>query len=113
MTSHLVLIESIQYAQAFLSGCVVAADLPTEQEEALSAFVIPLHPTWPITRIQEQIQNYLDTPTRLEQMAMNAFVYARKHLSTTRKIDDALRMAMDYRRGVRGYDCEARLRARF
>lgn len=72
-----------KYAQAFLSGCVVAADLPTEHEEALSRFVIPLQPDWPIGRIESQLKEYLATPERLEQMSVDAFVYARKYLTTT------------------------------
>ncbi|KAK4686530.1 hypothetical protein P7C73_g3598, partial [Tremellales sp. Uapishka_1] len=64
---------TMQYAQAFLSGCVVASDLPTEHEEALSEFVIPLDTRWDIERINLEIQGYLDQPERLHQMAVNAF----------------------------------------
>ncbi|EIW71580.1 hypothetical protein TREMEDRAFT_27838 [Tremella mesenterica DSM 1558] len=93
-----------KYAQAFLSGCVVAADLPTEQESALKRFTIPLKPSWPIERIDEELRRYLDRPERLHQMALDAFAYARKELTTTRKISDVLDMADAYRAGVRGYE---------
>jgi len=72
-----------QYAQALLSGCVVAADLPTEHEEALRGFTLPLKPTWDIDRIHLEITTYLAKPELLHQMAMDAFVYARRHLTTT------------------------------
>ena len=113
------LTKGYQYAQAFLSGCIVAADLPTEHEEALREFIIPLKRTWDIDRIHAEIQSYLARPDRLHQMAMDAFVYARQHLTTTcvlvqdnadegnrNKVSHVLRMADDYRRGVRGYECE-------
>lgn len=62
---------------------MVAADLPTEHEEALRRFVIPLKPTWDIDRIHLELEKYLAMPERLHQMAMDALVYARRHLTTT------------------------------
>jgi hypothetical protein len=95
-----------KYAQAFMSGCVVAGDLPTEHEEALTPVTIRLQPTWPIERINEEINAYLAQPERLHQMAIDAFAYARKHLSTTSKVSDMLRLVDLHRAGHRGYDCE-------
>ena len=92
-----------KYAQAFLSGCVVAADLPTEHEEALSKFTIVLKPTWSIERIHEELQKYLDRPEKLHQMAMDAFAYARGHLTTTKKVSDMLEMVDAHKQGSRGY----------
>jgi len=77
------LAHSEKYAQAFLSGCVVAADLPTEHEEALERFTIPLNPNWPIERIHKELELYLSQPEKLQQMALDALVYARRHLTTT------------------------------
>ncbi|WVQ75041.1 hypothetical protein IAR50_004650 [Cryptococcus sp. DSM 104548] len=93
-----------KYAQAFLSGCVVASDLPTEQESALSRFIIPLKPTWSIDQINAAIQYYLDRPEVLQQMAVDALVYARQHLTTSNKVDHILEMADHYRQGSRGYE---------
>ncbi|ADV22474.1 Hypothetical Protein CGB_E3050W [Cryptococcus gattii WM276] len=93
-----------KYAQAFLSGCVVAADIPTEHESALSKFVIPLKATWSIEQINTAIQYYLDRPEVLQQMAVDGFVYARQHLTTTNKISHILEMADHYREGSRGYE---------
>jgi len=62
---------------------VIAADIPTEHEEALSKFVIPLKPTWDIEKIHEVLEGYLLDQERLHQMAMDGFAYARKHLTTT------------------------------
>ena len=72
-----------QYAQALLSGCVIAADLPTEHEEHLGNFVIRLEQHWDIEQIAKQIQSYLDQPDLLERMALEGFAYARSHLTTT------------------------------
>ena len=74
---------TVQYAQAFLSGCVVAGDIPTEQEDQLSSFMIKLQPSWDIERIETEIQKYLDDPERLQQMALEGFVYARRYLTST------------------------------
>ncbi|ORX35459.1 hypothetical protein BD324DRAFT_632928 [Kockovaella imperatae] len=93
-----------KFAQALLSGCVIAADLPTEQEQALSRFVIPLSASWDMSRIQQELLWYLERPEKLEQMALDGFVYARQHLTTTRKVDDVVRMSEEHRAGVRGYD---------
>ncbi len=93
-----------KYAQALLSGCVIASDLPTEHEEAMGEFVIRLEPTWNIERIELEINKYLDQPERLHQMALDGFAYARRHLTTTAKISDMLRLADAHRAGARGYD---------
>lgn len=93
-----------KYAQALLSGCVIAADLPTEHEEAMSNFTIQLHPKWEIGRIEEELNKYLDDPQRLQQMALDGFAYARQHLSTTGKVSNVLRMVEAHNAGARGYD---------
>lgn len=66
-----------------LSGCVIAADLPTEHESALKKFIIPLDPSWDVETIEAEIQRYLHQPDKLEKMAMEGFAYARRHLTTT------------------------------
>nr|XP_019009410.1 uncharacterized protein I206_06059 [Kwoniella pini CBS 10737]OCF48191.1 hypothetical protein I206_06059 [Kwoniella pini CBS 10737] len=93
-----------KYAQAFLSGCVVASDLPTEHEEALSKFVIPLKSTWNIEKINEVLQYYLDNDELLQQMAMDGFIWARQHMTTTNKVSHLLKMADHHRAGSRGYE---------
>lgn len=70
-----------QYAQALLSGCVIAGDLHTEHEEALEGFTIQLKPTWDIERIHQELEKYLADEDRLHQMAVDGFVYARSHLT--------------------------------
>lgn len=99
-----------KYTQAFLSGCVVAGDIPTEHEEALSKFVIRLHPDWKIEQIDEALEQALDDPDELQRKAFLAFAYARKYLTNTRKISDMLKLVDDYNDGSRGYDCEFFLR---
>ncbi|BEI83334.1 hypothetical protein CcaverHIS002_0312020 [Cutaneotrichosporon cavernicola] len=93
-----------KYAQALLSGCVIASDLPTEHEEAMMGLVIRLEPTWDIERIEAEINKYLAQPEVLHQMALDGFAYARRHLTTTAKISDMLRLVEAHRSGVRGYD---------
>jgi hypothetical protein len=88
-----------------LSGCVIAADLPTEHEEALERFTIKLKPSWGIERIEEEIGRYLANPERLHQMAVDGLTYARQHLTSTKKVSDVIRMADAYNAGARGYDC--------
>lgn len=85
---------------------MVAADLPTEREESLSDFLIILDPSWTFEQIERHIGTFLAEPERLEQMAMDAFAFARRELTTTNKIDNVLRMAHNYRNGIRGYDSE-------
>lgn len=72
-----------QYAQALLSGCVIAADLPTEHTPSLRKFIIPLQPDWPIEQIEATIRGYLSDSARLEQMALDGFAWARATLTTT------------------------------
>ncbi|WWC65775.1 uncharacterized protein I303_108397 [Kwoniella dejecticola CBS 10117] len=93
-----------KYAQAFLSGCVVASDLPTEHEEALSKFVITLKSTWNIEKINEVLNHYLERDELLQQMAMDGFIWARQHMTTTNKVSHLMQMADHYRAGSRGYE---------
>ncbi|WVR08129.1 hypothetical protein IAU60_005175 [Kwoniella sp. DSM 27419] len=93
-----------KYAQALLSGCVIAADLPTEHEDALSKFVIPLKSTWGIDKINEALRYHLDRPELLQQMAVDGLVYARQHFTTSNKVSHLLQMADHYREGARGYE---------
>ncbi|WWC92732.1 uncharacterized protein L201_007691 [Kwoniella dendrophila CBS 6074] len=93
-----------KYAQAFLSGCVVASDLPTEHEESLSKFIIPLKSTWSIEKINEMLNYYLERDDLLQQMALDGFIWARQHMTTTNKITHLLEMADHYRQGSRGYE---------
>jgi hypothetical protein len=37
-----------KWAQALLSGCVVAGDIPTDREDELREFMIELKQGWPI-----------------------------------------------------------------
>jgi hypothetical protein len=62
---------------------VIAADIPTEHEEALGRFIIPLKPSWEMDKIHRVLEEYLADPGRLQQMAMDGFAYARQHLTTT------------------------------
>lgn len=72
-----------KYAQAFLSGCVVAGDIPTEHEEALEKFMIKLHPDATIEEIDEILENALLDEEELKRKAFLGFAYARKYLTNT------------------------------
>jgi hypothetical protein len=72
-----------EYAQAFLSGCVVAGDIPTEHEAPLSKFMIRLQPSWTFERIELELRRYLADPEKLQQMALEGFIYARRYLTST------------------------------
>jgi hypothetical protein len=45
--------------------------------------MIRLQPSWDIERIEIEIQKYLDDPERLQQMALEGFIYARRYLTST------------------------------
>ncbi|CAD6581519.1 MAG: hypothetical protein CYPHOPRED_001599 [Cyphobasidiales sp. Tagirdzhanova-0007] len=91
-----------KYAQAFLSGCIVAGDLPTEQEEAFRNFMIPLRANAPIEEINEIVSRALLDPAELQRKALAAFAYAREHLTNVRKVDRMLHDIQSYRDGKRG-----------
>lgn len=93
-----------KYAQALLSGCVIAGDLPTEHEDALSDVVIRLDPNWSFERISEEIERALADPDELRRKALLGFAYARRYLTITHKFSSLLRVADRYREGARGYD---------
>ncbi|KAL7414198.1 hypothetical protein BDY24DRAFT_414418 [Mrakia frigida] len=94
-----------KYAQAFLSGCVVATDIPTDQEVELKQFVIELKPTWSIERINAAIDLALQDPEELQRKAMLAFAYARAHLTNGAKVEGMLKLWEGYsKKGWRGYD---------
>ncbi|KAJ9112668.1 hypothetical protein QFC22_006170 [Naganishia vaughanmartiniae] len=62
-----------KFAQALLSGCVVAGDIPTENEDILSEFMIELKPTWNIERINTELAKHLQDDRELERKAMLGF----------------------------------------
>lgn len=93
-----------KYAQALLSGCVIAGDLPTEHEDELSEFVIRLDPSWPFERVSAEIERALADPDELRRKSLLGFAYARRYLTNTHKISLLVRMADQYRAGKRGYD---------
>ncbi|KAJ9095307.1 hypothetical protein QFC21_005673 [Naganishia friedmannii] len=93
-----------KFAQALLSGCVVAGDIPTENEDILSEFMIELKPTWDIERINTELAKHLQDDHGLERKAMLGFAYARKHFTNTNKITEMLRLVDRYTQGARGYD---------
>ncbi|EJU06056.1 hypothetical protein DACRYDRAFT_73322 [Dacryopinax primogenitus] len=95
-----------KYAQAWLSGCVVAADLPTEQEGDIREFMIELKASWPIERINAVIRQELANPDALRQKALLGFAYARQQLTNLAKVSNIIDLADRYRRGERGYDMQ-------
>jgi hypothetical protein len=107
-----------KYAQAFLSGCVVAADcelkqycsrlvldtdfvctgaVPTEHEAAFRDFMIVLRPKAHIEEINTIIYEALQDPLELQRKALAAFLYAREFLTNTRKVDRMIDDAEAYK----------------
>ena len=72
-----------KYAQAFLSGCVVAGDIPTEHEEALEKFMIKLHPDNTIEEVNDILKTALLDEEELKRKAFLGFAFARKFLTNT------------------------------
>ncbi|CDZ97915.1 hypothetical protein [Phaffia rhodozyma] len=93
-----------KYAQALLSGCVIAGDLPTEMEDELSEFMVVLQPYWSIEQINQVVAKALANPAELQRKALAGFMFAREHLTNLRKVDKAMELFVGgYERGERGY----------
>lgn len=97
-----------KYAQAFLSGCVFASDVPSEHEEDIGELVIQLDSSMTFPDIEAVIKTYLDRPALLEEMAIKAYAWARHHFTNARKIEGVVRLSDEYRKGRRGYSCKFR-----
>ncbi|CDZ97942.1 hypothetical protein [Phaffia rhodozyma] len=92
-----------KYAQAFMSGCVVAGDYPTDKEEDICEFMIELKQDWSIEHINRVLKDALQDEEELQRKAMLGFAFARTHLTNTRKVDGMLRLWDGHNRGWRGY----------
>ncbi|KAJ3416174.1 hypothetical protein HDV05_002819 [Chytridiales sp. JEL 0842] len=92
-----------KYHEAFLSGCVVAADIPLEMEFMFEDAIIPLRPNMTPEEIQHTIEPYLEDKDRLAKMAVKAFRRAREHWTCRNKVDRLLKAAAKIRSGERGY----------
>lgn len=92
-----------KFNEAFLSGCVVASDIPTEFEELFSNVIIKLNASMTAEEIDSVLRQALERPDLLEQMAIEAFKRARSYFSCKRKVDKLLEAASRYMNGERGY----------
>ncbi|ORY31196.1 hypothetical protein BCR33DRAFT_551353 [Rhizoclosmatium globosum] len=92
-----------KFQESFLSGCVVASDIPLEMEDIFRDVVIPLRVDMGVHEINEILQTYLQDTKRLRWMAREAFKRARMHLTCRNKVDRLLQAAAMVLRGERGY----------
>ncbi|KAJ3403439.1 hypothetical protein CcCBS67573_g06582 [Chytriomyces confervae] len=92
-----------KYQESFMSGCVVAADIPLEMEEMFRNVVIPLRADMSVQEINQVLQEYLQDKERLAWMAVEAFKRARMHWTCRNKVDRLLEAAERVVRGERGY----------
>ncbi|KAI9353721.1 hypothetical protein BDR26DRAFT_890178 [Obelidium mucronatum] len=92
-----------KFQESFMSGCVVAADIPLEMESMFQNVVIPLRPDMTAEDINNVLQGYLRDKERLAWMAMEAFKRARMHWSCRNKVDRLIQAAEMVVEGERGY----------
>ncbi|KAJ3320535.1 hypothetical protein HDU76_000276 [Blyttiomyces sp. JEL0837] len=92
-----------KYHESFLSGCVVAADIPIEMESMFQDVVIPLRADMTAIEIQEALGPYLNDTEKLTWMAVEAFKRARGSWTCRNKVERLLEGAARVKRGERGY----------
>ncbi|KAJ3077137.1 hypothetical protein HDU98_007522 [Podochytrium sp. JEL0797] len=92
-----------KYMESFMSGCVVAADVPIEMEDMFRDVMIPLTPDMTAKQIQDTLDVYLNDLPRLRWMAQEAFVRARRHWTCRNKVDRLLEAAGRVVAGEKGY----------
>ncbi|KAI8607711.1 hypothetical protein BC830DRAFT_89419 [Chytriomyces sp. MP71] len=92
-----------KYQESFMSGCVVAADIPLEMEDMFKGVVIPLSAAMSVEEINARLQEYLADKERLAWMAMEAFRRARTHWTCRNKVDRLIEAAERVVEGERGY----------
>ncbi|ORY38762.1 hypothetical protein BCR33DRAFT_853747, partial [Rhizoclosmatium globosum] len=92
-----------KYHEAFLSGCVVAADIPLEMEEIFRDVTIPLRLDMNAEEVNDILQVYLADKERLAWMAREAFYRARQHWTCRNKVDRLIESAARLLNGDKGY----------
>lgn len=93
-----------KFNEAFLSGCVVASDIPSEMEDQVfKDAVIELHQGMTEEDINDVLQEALQDLDNLQRMAVKAFKLARQHFSCKHKVDRLLEVVARYKRGEVGY----------
>ncbi|KAH9811265.1 hypothetical protein DFH28DRAFT_901275 [Melampsora americana] len=92
-----------KFAQAMLSGCVIASDLPNDHDTIMKNNIIELRLNSTIEEINEAIKEALLDENELKRKATVLLRYARQHLTSTRELDLIIESADRYRNGERGY----------
>ncbi|KAJ3070916.1 hypothetical protein HDU98_006052 [Podochytrium sp. JEL0797] len=92
-----------KFQESFLSGCVVASDVPYEMQDVFKDVMIPLSVDMTVDEINDTLQTYLQDKERLRWMAMEAFRRARAQWTCRNKVDRLLEAAEMVASGQRGY----------
>ncbi|ORY38784.1 hypothetical protein BCR33DRAFT_741292 [Rhizoclosmatium globosum] len=92
-----------KFHEAFLSGCVVASDIPIEMESMFRDVVIPLRLDMTAHEVNSVLEDYLSRPERLAWMAREAFYRARQHWTCRNKVDRLLEASERVLKGEKGY----------
>jgi hypothetical protein len=79
-----------KFNEAFLSGCVVASDIPSEMESLFRGVVIELDARMSEAEIDGILRRALSDPVRLQEMAVEALRRARRMFSCKNKVDKLL-----------------------
>ena len=92
-----------KFNEAFLSGCVVASDIPHEMEHVFRGVVIELSDSMSESEIDKILGDALADPERLAEMALEAHKRARVYFNCRNKVDKLLQVASKYMDGEKGY----------
>lgn len=92
-----------KFNEAFLSGCVVASDIPSEMEYIFRGVVIELDARMTEQEIDLKLRGALQDPVQLQQMAVEAMYRARNIFNCKSKVDKLLEAVARYQIGERGY----------
>ncbi|ORY23343.1 hypothetical protein BCR33DRAFT_135266 [Rhizoclosmatium globosum] len=92
-----------KYHEAFMSGCVVASDIPIEMEDMFRDVVIPLRQDMTAEEVNQVVHAYLLDKEKLEWMAREAFYRARQHWTCRNKVDRLLEVSAKVLQGEKGY----------
>ncbi len=92
-----------KFYEAFLAGCVVAADLPDEMQELFEGAIIVLDQQASQDEVASTVNAALEDEAELQRKATYAYDLALEHFTCHRKAERILDYVADFRKGFRGY----------
>ena len=92
-----------KFYEAFLSGCVVASDLPDEMQELFEGAIIVLEQDASHEQVATTINSALADEVELQRKAVRAYQLGLEHFTCHRKAERILNYVAEFREGYRGY----------